>query len=232
MLDGRGVREARVGAAQLGRDARVLHGEALDVDLIQHEVGGLDARGVGARRINQRRANSCFQRIHAVVAAVEGARPVRVAQLVAMVLGLPAEVADDLPRMRVQQQLVRIEAMALLRRIGPVGAQAIDEAGADVGQEAVKDAIVRAVQGIARDLALASGVEDAEFDPLGMLGEDGEVHATIAGLRAQRFVAAFVQDFRESHGERKTVASGGRVSSIWPLCASMRRSRLPRLLPP
>ena len=107
-----------------------------------------------------------------VVACVERAVAVRVAQLVAMVLGTPAEVADDLARPRVEQQFVRVEAVAMARLMRPMDAQSVDQARPYAVQESVEHAVARAVQPQACELARAGGVEHAQIDGLCVVGED------------------------------------------------------------
>ncbi len=124
-------------------------------------------------------ATRAFSACSALSRVSSAARAVGVAEFVAVVLGAPGEAADDLARIRVEQQLVRIEAMAVLGLIRPMRAQAVDQAGADAFEETVEDAVVRAVQRVALQFARAAGVEHAEFDLGGVVGEDGEVDAAV-----------------------------------------------------
>jgi hypothetical protein len=60
----------------------------------------------------------------------------------------PAEAADDVARIGVEQQLGGVEAVAAVGPPGAVGAQAVDQAGRGAGQVAVPD-----VAGVARAAA-------------------------------------------------------------------------------
>ncbi len=86
--------------------------------LVQHDIGRGVTRRAGPQRSLQRRLmrrNTRLQRLRGVVAQVHRVRPVRVAHLIAMVFCTENEVPDDFARPRVEQQFVRIEAMALPR---------------------------------------------------------------------------------------------------------------------
>ena len=144
----------------------------------------------------------------------------------AVVLVAPLKTADDAPRTRVEQQLRRVETMALIRRMGPVGAQTINLTLGHARDEAVEDTVVRTVQPIAAGLHLGLLVKEAQFDGLRMLGEHREVHAAIARMRPHGEAAAlFWRPGCPAHANSAltsiNVPRGGRVSSrlaIWP-CA-------------
>ena len=68
---------------------------------------------------------------------------------------VPVELADMGARVGVEQQLVRIEAMAGLRLVGPVDAKAVEGARADVGDVAVKNLVGELRQFEALDFAFA-----------------------------------------------------------------------------
>jgi hypothetical protein len=85
-----------------------------------------------------------LQCLRAVVTRVVGQRALGVIEDVGMVFGTPLEAAQNLARMRIEQQLVRIEAVPVLRLIRSVRAQAVDQAGRGTGQETMKHAVMRA----------------------------------------------------------------------------------------
>ena len=60
-------------------------------------------------------------------------------------------------RIGIEQKLVRVEAMAFLRVIGSVGAIAVDQTGARIGQIAVPDFVGAFRQIETRDFAAAAG---------------------------------------------------------------------------
>jgi hypothetical protein len=109
----------------------------------------------------------------------------------------------------VEQEFVGIESVAGFRLVGAVDAVAVDEAGASIGQVAVKD-FIRAVRHFQpRDLTPAGSIENAEFDALGMGGEDGEIDAKPIPMRAHRVRAAGKEFLRDGgHGYATPRADG------------------------
>ncbi|MNV94385.1 hypothetical protein D3C71_1891740 [compost metagenome] len=90
--------------------------------------------------------------------------------------------AGQLAGVGVQQQLVRIEAVPVLRVVRAMGAVAIDQPGLSVRQIAVPDLIGAFRQIEAAQFLAAFRVEQAQFHAGGVGGEDREVHAQpIAG---------------------------------------------------
>mmetsp|Transcript_21539 Transcript_21539/g.83730 ORF Transcript_21539/g.83730 Transcript_21539/m.83730 type:complete len:418 (-) Transcript_21539:1647-2900(-) len=219
--DGCRMRQAGIAAAQRLGHARQKPGEALDMHLVQHSVGRRAAWLMRPCMHDRRRRHPRLQRLGRVVAHIHRARAVRMAKFIAVVLGAPAEVADDLARIGVQQQLVRVEAVALFRRIRAVRPEAVHEPRPDARQEAVPYAVLRTVECVATQLALAFAVEHAQFDARRVLTEHGEVHAAIAGQRTERLVPAGLEIGQMSHGRptqvgvqigtKNNVASGGRL---------------------
>ena len=107
--------------------------------------------------------------------------------------------ADDLARPRIEQQLVRIEAVTMLGLVRAVRAQAIDQSGADTFDEAVEHAVGGAVQRVLLEFSGTARIEDAEFDLRRVVGKHGEVDTVVSGQRAERFGAAFLNAFGELH---------------------------------
>ena len=172
---------------------------------------------------------------------------------------VPSERTDELARIRVEQQLVRVEAVALARRVRAVCAQTVDQARTRAGQPAVKDFAGVAWERGARELVLAVGVEHAEFDARGMPRADGEGDAVALDMRTERARAAGLEPKRRAHrpdpsngiepvgalpaasaarGRIATTDSGGSVSATdhgrpWVGIASASMPpRLPRPEPP
>src|SRR5271170_7182573 len=81
------------------------------------------------------------------------------------------------PRIRVEQQLVRVEAVALIGLIGAVHAIAIDCARPDPRHVAMPNLIGVFGEIDARGLALAFLVEQADLDSARMRREQGEIDA-------------------------------------------------------
>ena len=81
----------------------------------------------------------------------------------------PLKAPDVLARVRIEQQLVWVEAMALLGGIRTMGPQPIDQTRAGFGQVSVKDVASATRQGVPCEFALTQGIEEAPFDALGMV---------------------------------------------------------------
>ena len=78
---------------------------------------------------------------------------------------MPAQLAGERAGVGVEQELVRIEAVPRLGRVGAVRAQAVELARPQVGEVAVPDLVGELGQRDAVGLAPALGVEEAELDP-------------------------------------------------------------------
>lgn len=76
--------------------------------------------------------------------------------------------------------------MALLRQVGPVCAIAVQLARSDCAYVAVPDAVGAFAQYQPPQLLAPAGVEQAQFDPLGITGKDGKVAAFGSAGRTQR----------------------------------------------
>ena len=141
VLDRRLGGEPGVAAAQVFGHVRVQLREALDVQLVdQRLVPGRARRPVvapGEGRVDHRRQRG----IRRAVAVVEGQVGLRVAELVAEQLVGPAHVAADRLGVRVEHDLVGIEAVPAGGLVRPVDAVAVELAGQDVGQVGVPDLV-------------------------------------------------------------------------------------------
>ena len=109
--------------------------------------------------------------------------------------------ADHLPGIGIDQQLVGIEAMAGGGLVGPVHPIAVDRARPRIGQIAVPDFVGVLRQGDAFDLAPAALLEQAELDLAGVGREQREVDAEPVPYRAEGIGQAFRQA-RTADGRR------------------------------
>src|SRR4029434_5503488 len=117
--------EAGVGAAQRRRHIRMLHRESANVKLVDHRVMPWDVRrpvvAPGECRVDylalRHRARS--------VAAIKRQVTSAVADGITVQRVTPSQRTYEVERIRVEQQLVRIEAHALLRAVGPMHAIAV-----------------------------------------------------------------------------------------------------------
>jgi hypothetical protein len=87
----------------------------------------------------------------------------------------PTEFADHRLRVRIEQQLVVVEAVAARRVVWPVAAVSIKLPRSDIGKIAVPDLVGVLGQRDPRVFTARHRVEQAELDPFGMRREDGEV---------------------------------------------------------
>ena len=171
VLDDRRVGDAGVGAADLLGDVRVGHRQALDVRLVDHRLVVLVRRRAVVAPVEERVDDHREHRVAQAVVVVEGLRlaePVGEQRLVAV------DLAVDGLGVRVEQQLRRVAAVPVrrvVRAVHPV-AVALARAGCRAGSACQTkrvdlgqlDAGLRAVV-----------VDQAQLDPLGDLGEQGEV---------------------------------------------------------
>src|SRR5689334_14544813 len=89
----------------------------------------------------------------------------------------PSQLTGDAARVRVEQELVGIEAIAVLRLVRPVGAIPVQEAELRVRQISVPHLIGKFRERVGRDLPLALRVEYTKINALRMRGEHREVRA-------------------------------------------------------
>ncbi len=176
------------GAARGLGHVRMAHGQTAHVRLVDHRVHPGRAQGtvlvpveVGIDHDRLGHEGRAVAVVHVQVAAAHGIAEQRV---------VPDQVADDLHRVGVQQQLVGVEAMALFGREGAVHAVAVGLPRADLGQVAVPYAALHVRQVEARDLVRAGLVVEAQLHPGRMLRPKGEIRALAIVVRAQTGAAA------------------------------------------
>ena len=162
--------------------------EALDVGFVEDGIVPGDRRRGVVFPVETVVGDDGLEHDGGVVAPVERQVTALRADLVAEVRVVPAKTRVQGACVRVEQQLVGIEALTLFGQVRPMYAVAIDLSGADAGHEAVPDAIGPFRQGDAFQLAQTARVEQAEFNLVGVLGKQGEIDALRGGvpMRAQR----------------------------------------------
>ncbi len=206
------------GSADLLRHVGELLGHSLDVGLVDDGLGPAPPRadvlapGVGGVDDHAFRHDAC------AVAAVHLQVPALRADPVAEAGVVPANLARQRLGVGVDQQLVRVEAVALPGRVGPVYPVAVKVSRPHVRQIAVPDLMRVFGQGNAGRLAPSLRVEQAEFHLLRVGREQGEVHAGAVPGGAQRVrqprlnpvghVRVFLQ---AGSGSRTIVPRGGSV---------------------
>ena len=189
VLDGRRVRQARVGAAQVVRDAGVQPGQPAHVRLVDHGLRprhGRRAVVAPVEAVVQQHAAG-HERRGVVRVADVGVPGQVVADHVPEHLGPPGHLAGDAPGVRVEQQLVRVVAQAARRLPGPVRAKAVRRPRGEPGHEPE----VHPVHPLGQldpplGRAGAGPVEDAQLDGFGVRCVHRDVRADLArAVRAQ-----------------------------------------------
>ncbi len=172
--DGR-ARQPLEGAALRLRHVGMAHGEAADMGLVDdglvHRPGRRPLPAPGEGRVD----HHALQHEGRAVALVEREILLRIADAVAVERVVPAQLAGELLRIGVEQQLVRVEAVAGVGLVRAVHAVAVALARPRVGQVAVPD-LVRHLRKLDA-LGLLVVVEQAELDPGGVGREDRKIGA-------------------------------------------------------
>ena len=242
MIDDVYIRERRKCSAFVGADVLAQLGQSAHMGFVDHRIR---PRHVGWAIIAPVKAvvgDNCLEHARGAVATIEGEIGARRVHPVPEQCIRPAQRPGDLAGIGVEQQLVRVETMTLLRRIRAMRAIAVNEPGVRIGKIAVPNLIGVFRQHELCDLAAAGRIEQAEIDALGAGGEHGKVHAqpVPGGAKRVRRAADELQRLRHQSPSlrRKIVASGGsRSSSDCPRpCegtgSACTRPSLPRFDPP
>ena len=201
--DGGRVGEARAGAADRRRDAGVGRRVAAHVQLVDRRVRPRHARA--APRRGRHRARHDRLRHEGRAVGVVSRRPVGHRAGLGRV---QREAPVDRRGMGVDEELGGIEAVAVARVPGPVGAQAVARARPDAGHEAVEDVARAPGQRDARGLGVARGIEEAQLDGGRVGREDGDVGAPLERGDAERLGAAGADGGHGGSGRRVRPSRG------------------------
>ena len=190
MIDHRGLAQRPERAAQMLGDIRMATGETADMHLVDHRVAQRRAQrpvvAPGEAVIDQ----AAFRHHACIVAPIHRQIAARPADAIAEMQVADMKRAGELARIRIDQQFVRIEAMAFQRRIRSMHTIAVKQSRIGAGHVAVPDAFGILGQGDAFELASAMLVEETELDALRMRGEQREIRAPRIDLGAKRIRAA------------------------------------------
>ena len=115
MVDDVGVRQRGEGAALVGPQVVAQHGEAAHMRLVDDGLGPRDVGRPVVAPVERVVAHHRLRHARGAVAAVVGEIGARRIDAIAEQRIRPAQRPGELPRVGVEQQLVRIEAVALLR---------------------------------------------------------------------------------------------------------------------
>ena len=163
----------RIGAGTAGVGLR----EAAHVQLVDRRVRPRHARA--APRRGRHRARDDRLRHEGRAVGVVARRPVGHRAGLGRV---QREGAVERGRVRVDEELGGVEAMAVARIPGAVRAQAVARARPEAGDEAVEDVAGALRQRDALDLGVARGIEEAQLDGGRVGREDGDVGAARRGV--------------------------------------------------
>src|SRR5258706_21327 len=178
--------ERGVLAAQSLRHVGMLHGESLDVQLVDERVVPRRRRSAifapGERGID----DLALRHAEGVVALVWREVFALAADAVAEMTIAPAQVAHDRLGVGIEEKLLRIEAKALRWIVRALDAGTVEKPGARVGQIAMPHLVGLLAKLDALYFAAPLGIEQAQLDAFGLLREEREVHALPVPGRAQR----------------------------------------------
>ena len=223
-----GAAQAAEGAAQIRRHVLALLRQAFDVRLVDDGVFPGDA--AGAARSPQVKASSTttdFGMPRALSRRSNDRSARALPSAIAEMRIAPDQAAGEPLGIGIEQQLVRIEAVAVLRLVRPVHAVAVELARRDVGQIAVPDIVGALRQRDALELARALAVEQAELDLRRIGGEQREVGAAAVPGRAERMRRpggqSHAQRFRNEKDGSKRRNDKAELRAVEP--SSQRRDR-------
>ncbi len=170
----------------MGRHVGVAHGEAAHVQLVdQHVVPGHARRPIVAPDeggVHHLTLGHPWRAVAGVEAEILGATADPIAKL-----GIaPMNLADDAFGVGIEQQLVSVEAVALLRPVGAMHPVTVQQIGPGFRQIGVPDSAGALAQRDLCDLVLALGVEQAQHHLFGVLRKQSEVDALSVPGRPKR----------------------------------------------
>jgi hypothetical protein len=175
VVDDRRRAQPGIGAAHFGRNMRVQAGEALDVQLIDD---GLMPGNIGRAvpvPIKAGIDHLALEHAGRAVAAAEAQILAGAADAVTELGIAPLDGADNRFGVGVQQQLVRIEAVSLLRPIRTMDPVAVQLARTHFRQIGMPDLVGLLAQLDALLFLSPAVVKQAQLDLVGVLGEQGEI---------------------------------------------------------
>ena len=183
-----GMRQTRVGAAEVLRDVRVRHRHALHMGFIDD---GLVVRGAWCAVIAPVEERVDHDGLHRMVNAVLGVPAVgvlRISDVIAEKRGIAVILAGEGTGIGIHEELGGITTLAVVRVPGTVDAVAIALTWLYAGDVAVPDVIVLLIE---RDSCfLPIVVNEAEFNAFSDVGEQCEVGARTVVFRTERICLA------------------------------------------
>ena len=165
MLDHRRRRQAAIGTAQVRRHILARLGQAFDMRLVDDGVfPGDGGAHLAPAPVEGFVDHDRLRHAARIVAAVEGEVLACAPGAIAEMRVAPHQAADEPLGIGIEQQLVGVEAVPALGRIGAVDAIAIELPGRDVVEIAVPDVLAALRQFDPLEFAAALAVEQAKLD--------------------------------------------------------------------
>jgi hypothetical protein len=175
--DHRRGRQSGIGPAQLRADGGMQLREALDVQFVDHRVFPRDLRpyvvAPGERRVD----HPALGHRGRAVARVERQVFAPASDAITVVRVGPAQRSGYQAGVRVEQQLVRIEPVALFRRVGTMDTVTVELSGTGLGQIAMPDEVRSLANVDASNLPPALRIEQAQFHRFRVFRIQSEIDA-------------------------------------------------------
>ncbi len=160
---GRG-RKARISAAQMFWNSGLHQRQPANVSFVDHRVVPRNAWRTVVTPRERGIDHTALRRARGAVTLVEGQIFASAPEAVAEMRVAPVQGALQMLRVRLDEQFVGIEAVALGRIVGAMHAVTVERAGSCFGQIDMPD-LIRALADVdALQLVFAARIEDAQFD--------------------------------------------------------------------
>ena len=215
VADDFGMPEPRHGPAYGFADGLVEHGVTTHVQFVDHAVRPWRVQDLVVIPVGDRCDDAAPRHRRGAVARVEREIAARIAEDIAAMDLVPFQRPAERARIRVDQKLVRIEAMAVQGIVRPMDAIAIEQARPRARQITMPDVVGALGQRQAR--AFTQTLEKAELDLFRMRREQRKIDAVPVVCGAQRIGPPFLEPDFYAHGYIPSGAntrtpSGGNVS--------------------
>ena len=214
VVDDRRVSEAAVRPSQVLGDVRMAHGEAAHVRLVDDEPWPDDARALHALPVEAAVHHDAPRHARSAVPIVERQVGPAASDAVGVDRRVEIHPAVDRAGVRVEEELVGVEAQAAQRVVRPVGAQTIERALAHAAEVSVTDVARPLGERDARRLPVGlPHVVEADVDAVRPLREDCDVDPLPVPGRAERLRFSWPDGGGDRHSTASRTATGKSVNS-------------------
>ena len=200
VLDHGGVRQGGVCAPFITR--HLLHQlcEPLGMRLVDDCIAPRHARPLVPRPVECGAGNDGLGHRRRRIATVEGQILAARRHAIGVKRVGPPQIAGDLLGIWIEQQLVGVEPMAVLRLVAPVRTKTVDQPRSRTGQVAVPHLISPFGQLEPRQFLATRFVENAQIDLVRIGGKDGEINPQPVECGAQGVRRARFERIGKLHG--------------------------------